>query len=270
MGDVKSPWPPFGKGGEAVGNLWVKGPTMTTKMIFVLANSAKNQNFCVAGREIVRQADGHDYWGEWLRPVSDHDEGALSYSDCCLQNYWQVRPLDVVQVPCLQCENCPIQPENWRIQAGKPWIRLASWELEKASELIESPPALWLEPGLDTDRVTSEHIKLLKNHQSIYLIKPENFFIRIEYNPYQNMNKARGCFEYNRVCYELSITDPLFRKRYSLYNRELGDMKIDSPDDCFLCISLTPEFRGYHYKVIATVFELLILQPFSDNVEIPF
>jgi hypothetical protein len=27
-------------------------------------------------------------------------------------------------------------------------------------------------------------------------------------------------------------------------------------DNCLLCVSLTPEFNGYHYKVVAAVLEL--------------
>ena len=179
---------------------------MPAKKLFVLANSVKKQNFCVAGKEILKQAGGNYHWGGWIRPVSDHDEGALNQLECRLQGSWrEVRPLDVVQIPCLECENCSIQPENYRIDPGKPWVKTDTLKFENVSELIENPPSLWFQPDLDTDRVTPEHIKLLTKHQSLYLIKPEKFFIRVEYNQYKNMNRARGCFEYNGVCYELLL-----------------------------------------------------------------
>jgi hypothetical protein len=55
---------------------------MTTKRILVLANSTKHHPMrCVAGREVLGEAGCITQWGGWVRPVSRHDEGALSLGE---------------------------------------------------------------------------------------------------------------------------------------------------------------------------------------------
>ena len=44
-------------------------------------------------------------------------------------------------------------------------------------------------------------------------------------------------------------------------------MEIESGDNCILCISLTTEFNGYHYKVIATVFEPILDPILTKNLD---
>ena len=236
---------------------------MPVKTMFVLANSAKVQNRCVAGREIVTESDGGRYWGGWLRPVSTHDQGALNFSECRLQDNCIPAPLDVIQVPCLKCENCPTQPENWIIQDGGAWKRLGNLELDSAQNLIEAPPDLWLDAYAKTDRVGPEYLEFLEGHQSLYLIRPEDFSVEIEPHPFRNGNRARGCFHYNGTYYRLSITDPFFSRRYFPYisSYEPGRIDIGNVQGLFICVSLTPEFQGYHYKVIASVFK-----PIDDNM----
>jgi hypothetical protein len=82
----------------------IVGLKMTQKKIFVLANSIKKQQRCVAGIEIVKGLDGKEDWGEWIRPVTHHDEGAISLSECRLQGGTGPVPFDVIQIPLTSCE----------------------------------------------------------------------------------------------------------------------------------------------------------------------
>lgn len=83
---------------------------MPLKKVFVLANSIKKRQRCIAGREIIKHHDGKEYWGEWIRPVTLHDEGAVSLSECRLQDGTIPVPLDVVHIPITSCENNSAQP----------------------------------------------------------------------------------------------------------------------------------------------------------------
>jgi len=213
---------------------------------------------CVAGREIVSGTDYRYRWGGWIRPVSTHDEGAISIQECQLEDGCIPEPLDVIEIPCTNCENDPTQPENWQIQGGSSWNKTATWTLQNVAELLESPDNLWLQPQEKQDRATSEYLITLQGHQSLYLIRPENFRLFVETSYWDGRKKVRGVFDYNGQYYNFSMTDPIIRQKYfpSLANISDGLIDIENPDDCLICVSLTPEFHGYHYKIIATVFEI--------------
>jgi len=58
----------------------------------------------------------------------------------------------------------------------------------------------------------------------------------------------------------MNVTDPVFTakhcKTYPALGAKATIIRPPSGDRCLLCVSLTPEFMGYHYKVVATVLEL--------------
>jgi len=232
---------------------------MPLKKVFVLANSIKKHQRCIAGREIVRHPDGKEYWGEWIRPVTLHDEGAVSISECRLQDDTIPVPLDVIHIPITSCENNSAQPENWYIERNTRWAKIRTFTNNAAQKLIETPENLWLEPRVKQDRVTPQHLLSRKNYQSIYLIRPENFHFFVEVNSWDGVDKkrVRGIFNYNRQAYDFSMTDPLVRTKYFPDFGKVPSGKVDlvKNDDLIICVSLTPEFNGYHYKVVATVIE---------------
>lgn len=231
---------------------------MPTKKLFVLANSIKKNHRCVAGREVISGTDGKDHLGSWIRPVSTHDEGAISIQECRLEDSCIPEPLDVIEIPCTICENDPTQPENWQIQGGATWHKIAKWDLQAAAKLLEFPSNLWLQPGEKQDRVTSKYLVTLQGHQSLYLIKPENFKFLVETKPWDGRKRVRGVFNYNSQHYNFSMTDPLISQKYfpSIAKHPDGFVDIENHHDCYICVSLTPELKGYHYKIIATVFEI--------------
>jgi len=148
---------------------------MPIKNILVLANSIKKQHRCVAGREIVKHPDGKEGWGEWIRPVTHHDEGAVSLPECRLQDGTVPLPFNVIQVTVATRENNRAQPENWYVQPGVQWRRIAIREKDVACDLIETPENLWLEPGVKQDRVSARYLLSQRTHQSLYLIQPDSF-----------------------------------------------------------------------------------------------
>src|ERR1017187_374443 len=97
---------------------------MTIKRILVLANSTKHHpRSCVAGREVIDEGGGKTRWGGWIRPVSNHDEGALDFVERRLADTKDPKPLDIIQLSLSAPENNPLQPENWLIELGQPLIR---------------------------------------------------------------------------------------------------------------------------------------------------
>ena len=85
---------------------------MIFKRILVLANSTKHYpKSCVAGRELIGEG-GKTRWGDWIRPISNHDEGALDLAERRLPGAIDPKPLDVVQLP-------PLNPGKQPTPAGK-------------------------------------------------------------------------------------------------------------------------------------------------------
>jgi len=74
----------------------------------------------------------------------------------------------------------------------------------------------------------------------------------------REQKRRRGKFLYNGVNYDLAITDPEIDSKYFSPFPSIDDGIKQIPMDakkCLLCISLAPEFNGYHFKLIAKVIE---------------
>jgi len=234
---------------------------MSTKKLFILANSIKKHHRCIAGREVVKSPDGNEYWAGWVRPVTRHDEGAIYQSEYLLQDSSIPAPFDVIEIPFSGIENSSTQPENWFILQGAQWSKISRWSSAEAQLLIETPKNLWLQPGVKQDRVTPQYLLSQESHQSLYLIKPVDFRLFIEVSTNWEgieKKKRRGVFCYNRQWYNFSMTDPLISQKYfpTFPNHPSGTLELERKDDLIICVSLTPELKGYHYKILASIIEL--------------
>lgn len=234
---------------------------MISKRILVLANSTKHHPMrCVAGRELLGQEGAAIKWGGWIRPVSNHDEGALTIGERRLSDTADPNPLEVVQMPLTGPENSQLQPENWLIHAGQAWTKESSLDVRALISLVEDPDGLWLDPDQKNDRAGANFLQQLPNFQSLFLIRPEAFDFHIGSKIWEGYAKKqqRGLFAYKGRQYDFALTDPLIgRKYFPDYPRTPdGYIPPKDPRRVLLCVSLTPPFHGLHYKVIATVFEL--------------
>lgn len=231
---------------------------MTVKRILILANSVKNGQHCIAGRELIER-DGALSFGEWIRPVSRHGEGELSESDCRFPGGRSPKVFDVVDIPLEEQENSRSQPENWFIDPGQAWRQIVS-EHKLPRLRIDGPSDLWREVGGRQDRISPEGLAGVSSGHSLYLIRAKQFRIQLGWRDGDGKprKRRRGVFWYNARRYEFSITDPVMDRYYDPYPKpadEVREVKLDCGDDCVLCVSLTPVFEGYHYKVIAAVVE---------------
>ena len=182
---------------------------MVTKRILVLANSIKRQRRCVAGCELIDEEAGKFRWGDWIRPVSNHDEGALDFVERRLADGKDPKPLDVIQLSLSNPENNPLQPENWLIQAGQPWIKESSLAPQVIPSLLKEPDDLWLQPGQKSDRANPAFLQHLSNLQSLYLVRPESFQFEIRSTTWEGRAKKqlRGLFKYKQHRYDFTLTD---------------------------------------------------------------
>jgi hypothetical protein len=231
------------------------------KEIVVLAMSVKRSQYCIAGREIIRK-NSELHIGNWCRPVSNHDEGAISPREAQIVGGGLPNFLDIIEITVYENAEDPTQPENWRISSGN-WIKTGKIRKSSVySACVEEPTNLWLGNCHSTDRIaTREYIQ--KNYSSsICIIRPEKFimYIYTEFNEYKgyNQKKRRGKIWYKGLLYNLSITDPEMDSKYFFpfpgIDEGVKEIELNA-DGCLICVSLTPEFQGYHYKVISKVIE---------------
>ena len=232
---------------------------MAQKRMVVLANSIKRGGRCVAGREVHAESGAI---GDWLRPISDVDGGALMPRHLATHTGRRLGVLDIVDVPLGGNADDPCHPEDWAL-GGQKWRHVGRFESKHLPGIEETPDDLWLEDPLKTDTVTCRFLQSRAWPQSLYLIRPENLRIRL----WQECNrqtgavqkKSRAVFAYRNVEYDLGLTDPIITLRLFATFPPAGqppkEYTMPFPDKCLACVSLTPMFMGCHYKVVAAVLE---------------
>lgn len=234
-----------------------------TKQVLILANSVKHWPCsCVAGKEIDSTASKYKI-GNWIRPVSTHGEGELSQSETLLSNGKQPKVFDFVEMHLDSPTNEPLQPENWVINTSHRWQRVNSkFERPLIDLLVDTPTDLWREPNESTSRVSPTFLEASLPTPSLFLVRVQGLRARFEWSEWNGQFKQRryASFSYNGHDYSrLAITDPIFgevhRTKFPSKGNPPCEFGITNSGDCHVCVSLAPEFKGYHYKVVATVFE---------------
>ncbi len=232
------------------------------KKLVILANSAKHYPMtCVAGRELlVDEQHPSGVFGPWVRPISNHDEGALNWTERRLSDGKAPKPLDIVDLNLADNEGNALQPENWRIVLGDRWVDAGAVGIESIRNIEEKPDNLWWdEQAARSDQARPIFLQQLTDLSSLYIIKPEHFRIEIRAKVWdgKSKNRTHAIFDYRGRHYDLSLTDPLIGEKYYPNLSQMAEGYIDlESKSVFLCVSLTPPFNNLHYKVVATVFEL--------------
>ena len=209
------------------------------KTIVIFANSVKHHQHCVAGKDIVTK--------EWIRPVGDKNGCELTHEQVKSKNPYGKFPTKILQkVKINFMQHAPLinQPENYII-SDDDWIQNYTLKPEEIINFIDNPPNLWIDSTSSIDRVNYQLIqnKTIKIKQSLYLIKVKS--IHIYWKDRSNVKKnpqRRGRFKYNNIFYDLPLTDPKFQ--------EFAEQDLENK---FLCISLGEQFKGYCYKLIASI-----------------
>ena len=234
---------------------------MEFKRIVVLANSIKRNERCVAGVELRKQGQPGL---AWIRPVSGESQGELEPRHMQIEGSSPLSLLDVVDVPIARYAADAIHPEDWILDITQPWKRAGILHPVGLEGLEERPDGLWLESSDRTDRVTAAFLLSTASHQSLFLVRPVDFRVAFstEHNTFKNKDqkRSRAKFTYRSQEYQMSLTDPVFIDLHCKAFPAVGARPVVVRpvygDNCLLCLSLTPEFNDYHYKVVAAVLEL--------------
>jgi hypothetical protein len=200
-------------------------------IVLILANSVKHQNHCVAGKVIKTK--------RWIRIVSDVSGKELSHDQVLYKNPYGRFPVKALQKIKIKLgDSAPLihQPENV-IRSDCRWKQRYRIKENELCNYVDNPKSIWGQ-GAALSAFDIEN-GLVEIKQSLYLVRVENMNFYMS-----DRQKNRVSFLYNRIEYDLPVTDPNFRR----YSNEKANRH------GFLCISLGENFQGFHYKIVATIF----------------
>lgn len=217
-----------------------------------LANSDKHENRCVAGLDLDT--------GEWIRPVSQVNDGRLFEKHYITEGGYDPNPLDILQISLIEPDPEIHQPENWQV-ADKDWLLLDREPTESALEVlresVHSGPELF---GDTRASINLMDIKKSAVDSSLSLIKPERpqFYIRERAG---KSDQVRTVFKLDEVEYELPVTDPMWKRKVRS-DEILSDIElqyepasayVESAEEILYTVSLGSPHEGACYKLIASI-----------------
>ena len=107
--------------------------------------------------------------------------------------------------------------------------------------------------------MTPTHFRALQR-PSLCLVRPENLMLRLDLSQGRPRHRAR--FRLGGIQHNLALTDPLATNLHALQMHSQGapalDMRPSFGDDCLICVSLTGEFQGFHWKLAAAIIPLVL------------
>ena len=222
------------------------------KRIVCLANSRKEGDRCIAGKEL-RRSDGP---GGWVRPVSDREDEAVNEQERQYEDGSEPRILDVIDLPVREARPKGYQQENWLLDPNNCWRKVHHIAPHALAQLEDPVGPLWIN-GYRTnhgrnDRLPLERAGSIDNSLRLIRIgklKLDVFAPRLEQGDFKR--RIKGQFRYASEGYRLWVTDPVYEERY--LNLPNGSYLLG---ECFLTVSLGEPYQGFAYKLIAAIVEL--------------
>lgn len=213
------------------------------KRLVCLANSRKLNERCVAGKEL---SGGRP--AVWVRPVSAQEHGELSKFDRQCRDGSDPRVLDVIDVPLLYAQPKGCQQENWMIDSGQRWTKVARVAWNDLEQLVDHIEPLWLN-GLSSQMGLNDEVSVsltadLKD--SLRLVRVGGVTLSV-FN-YYGKRRVQGRFRHDRMEYRLWVTDPDCEEPYKA--KPDGDYEIG---ESFLTISLGEPYKNAYWKLIAAI-----------------
>ena len=213
--------------------------------LVILAESAKYNNFCVAGVEVDS--------GKWIRPISERVEleEAIPLEDLKYPDGSRVELLDVVEIKFSdRSANNPIQPENFFYNQKYYWQKVGRMTLP---ELIDKRGYDLRDKIFYNDErsIFGADVEKISARESLLLLPVENLFIAVE--EVEDHKKFFADFEYRgKKYFRFSVGDIAVRKKFETN----GAGKYFLKSNASVVFSLTNPFHANYqcYKMLAQIF----------------
>jgi hypothetical protein len=238
----------------------------STEKLLILANSEKKGGKCVAGKRLTLREDTNTYdVHEWIRPIHPNtSEGEIPIS-LTIINGKQLAPLDVVEIVFEGTADDHNHPEDYKIEPSKPWKLVHAIEAESVPGFCDDPGDLWGGEMNMIDKVPEGYVPKMNQPTTLLLIQPNEAcrvegFMKPGWENRPAKPRANLLIPHKGLTHEFSITDSAFLARHGIKKqiRTTGtfQMNFADPKKVAFCLSLTPSFRGSHYKIAAAIIEL--------------
>ena len=229
----------------------------------VLADSVRSSGRCLAGKEVLWT--GADWSvGGWVRPVPTPTGAEMALTEVQRALGWEPSLLEVVEIPLERPCPLPDQPENWLLSRTGAWKLHGCLEHGKVPTLLDHPDQLW---GDEKRYVQEGCPQRMAQPAPLYLIQPDTIGpLRIWAEEALNEQGQPYARHRRRVAiccrgrwHEFDITDPRLQARYypklPASNEPSLTIRLRSPQRTVVCVSLTPVWKGRHYKIAAAFLE---------------
>lgn len=210
------------------------------KDIVLLAKSRKHYNYCIAGKDINT--------GEWIRLISEDDtiHNAVKPTDLIYEDNTEAEILDVIRVRVKEIEDenkILYQPENYILDDRYYLLKLEERSPNGLNNIIDDVELIFFNTS---NSISKNDLEEIENVNSLVLIDPEIVKVKRK-----NNTDLWANVKYNGEWYNnLTIKDIGFTEKY--YNDITSDRNFYNIK---LVISLGEEYKGSHYKLIASVIE---------------
>lgn len=217
------------------------------KTIVCLARSRKFNGTCVAGKEKTKSG-----FGPWIRPISSRPTGELFGPEMQYFNGNSPQLLDLIEIILTEHRPTSYQSENHVIDDKYYWYKRGQLKWPELESIRDNPSGrLWIDGyhsynGVN-DRIPERIADEMKD--SLCLVKAENMNIFVS----EELGglKVRAQFSLNNNQYRLVVTDPEIERFFQ--TKGCGDYP-SRETPAFLCVSLGEPYRGYCYKLVASIF----------------
>lgn len=197
-----------------------------------------------------------DGLGNWIRVISNRESQELSIGEMLYDDGSTPALLDVMAVPVLEPKPENHQTENWILISGRSWRKIGRFNASDLEKYAKNKGLVWNVGAQSAsgfnDRVAFREAKL-KDH-SLDLIQVDAVDLGVTRSAsYQSHERIsiQAFFRRGRHRYKLRVTDPVIEERYG----SLAVGKEIPLGPCYLTVSLTENFHGFCYKLVAAVIE---------------
>ncbi|WEV27002.1 hypothetical protein OYE22_18720 [Streptomyces sp. 71268] len=222
----------------------------TTRKLVCLANSRKHRERCVAGIDLHARS--------WVRPVSNRPGRGVSASERQFPSGVEPRPLDIISVRLVEPRPISFHRENWLIDSNVRWQRRGRIGWDELCLLEDRGTGLWRN-GFHTKAGNNDRVPVDQEgavSDSLKLIRVEGATIQVDRPWGQDEPAVRVQFQHAGSDYTLKVTDPVCEEKFR--GRGVGQHPLGHT---FLTISLSEEFNGHLYKLVAAVIERSQVEP---------
>ena len=215
------------------------------KRIVCLANSQKKGGLCVAGKEVANGGIAN-----WIRPISGRPGEEITRHESRYEDGCYLHVMDIVDVPIIRHRPNEFQSENWLMNSNKRWKKIGQMEWGELVQLVDPIEPLW-NIGVRTTYGINNRMEPAIAHtisNSLRFLWVDALKVSVTSTDWSR--RVDGKFQHSDTVYKLSIADPHTKQTFLDLPNAIYNM-----GGCFITVSVGELYRGYHYKLIATVIQ---------------